>query len=58
MAKINIPLPHEPLENEAAQAARAERLGRALDKMRSLAPAVGAPDTGKAIRELRNEPSR
>ena len=58
MAKISISLPDELLENEAAQAARAERLGRALDKMRSLAPAVGAPDAGKAIRELRDEPSR
>ncbi len=46
------------LEEEAAQRARAERLGHAMDKMRSLAPSVGAPGAATSIRELRDAPPR
>ncbi|MFA5844565.1 MAG: type II toxin-antitoxin system HicB family antitoxin [Coriobacteriia bacterium] len=46
------------LDEEAACAARAKRVGHALQKMRSLAPVVGAPGSAKAIREIRDAPSR
>jgi len=46
------------LDEEAARAARAKRVGRALDKMRSLAPVVSAPGSAKVIREMRDAPPR
>lgn len=46
------------LDDEAARAARAERVGHALEKMRSLAPVVGAPGSAKVIREQRDAPPR
>lgn len=46
------------LDDEAARAARADRVGKALAKMRSLAPVVGAPGSAKVIREQRDEPAR
>lgn len=44
-------------EAEAARA-RSERLARVLEKMRSVAPSVGAPGAGKVIRELRDSEPR
>lgn len=46
------------LDSEAARAARVERVGGALAKMRSLAPIVGAPDSAKLIRESRDDAPR
>ena len=46
------------LDDEAARSARARRVGKALQKMRSLAPVVGAPGSAKVIRELRDAPPR
>lgn len=46
------------LDREAARVARAERLGCALQKMRSLAPVVGAPGSARVIREMRDAPPR
>jgi len=39
------------LDEAAARSARARRVGKALEKMRSLAPVVGAPGSAKVIRE-------
>lgn len=46
------------LDAEAAAKARSERVMSALEKMRSLAPAVGAPGADAVIRELRDAPPR
>lgn len=46
------------LDEEAQVKAREKRLGRALEKMRSIAPALGAPDTARVIRELRDAQPR
>lgn len=46
------------LDEEAAAKARSQRVLHALEKMRSLAPTVGAPDSAKVIRELRDAPPR
>jgi hypothetical protein len=46
------------LDDEAASAARAKRLGKALEKMRSLAPVVGAPGSARVVRETRDAPPR
>jgi metal-responsive CopG/Arc/MetJ family transcriptional regulator len=46
------------LDEEAARVARAERLTAAFQKMRSIAPSVGAPDAAKVIREQRDAPPR
>lgn len=46
------------LDERAEAAARAERIGRAVRKMRSLAPSVGAPDSARVIREVRDAPAR
>ena len=46
------------LDEARAQAAREERVGAALAKMRRLAPVVGAPDAAKVIREQRSEAPR
>lgn len=46
------------LDTDAQAKAREERLGRALEKMRSIAPAVGAPDAARVIRELRDAEPR
>lgn len=46
------------LDEEAARAARADRIGKAFEKMRSLAPLVGAPDAAACIREQRDAPPR
>lgn len=36
---------------------RTQRVNGALEKMRSVAPSVGAPDSGKVIRDLRDATS-
>ena len=46
------------LDSEAARSARAKRVGKALEKMRSLAPVVGAPGSAKVMREQRDAPPR
>lgn len=46
------------LDEAAAARARSQRVLHALEKMRSLAPAVGAPGSDKVIRELRDAPPR
>lgn len=46
------------LDEEASASARSTRVLGALEKMRSLAPVVGAPDSDKAIRELRDASPR
>jgi len=46
------------LDDESARAARAKRVGDALQKMRSLAPVVGAPGSVKVIRDVRDAPPR
>jgi len=46
------------LDEESAREARAKRRTEALNKMRSIAPAVGAPDAAKTIRELRDAAPR
>jgi Arc/MetJ-type ribon-helix-helix transcriptional regulator len=46
------------LDEEAEQAARSKRLGKAMTKMRSLAPLVGAPGSANVIRERRDSAPR
>jgi predicted transcriptional regulator len=46
------------LDEEAARAARARRVGKALEKMRTLAPVVGAPGSARVVREQRDAPPR
>lgn len=46
------------LDEESQARAREKRLGQALEKMRSIAPSVGAPDAAKVIRELRDAEPR
>lgn len=46
------------LDEKSARETREKRRSAALDKMRSIAPAVGAPDGAKTIRELRDAAPR
>jgi metal-responsive CopG/Arc/MetJ family transcriptional regulator len=46
------------LDEKAAAEERSKRVLTALDKMRSLAPSVGAPGSGTVIRELRDAAPR
>jgi metal-responsive CopG/Arc/MetJ family transcriptional regulator len=46
------------LDTEQARAERSERIGKAIELARSLASKVGAPDSAKLIREIRDEPPR
>jgi metal-responsive CopG/Arc/MetJ family transcriptional regulator len=46
------------LDEKSEDEERTRRVRRALDKMRSVAPSVGSPDSAKVIRELRDAAPR
>jgi metal-responsive CopG/Arc/MetJ family transcriptional regulator len=46
------------LDEQKEADARAERIGKAIEMMRSIAPEVGAPDSAKVIRDLRDASPR